>query len=127
MNVYILGNPLIEKDSLPLKILPLLKESFSKITFLHLDPTEEMPHEEHFILIDAVEGIKEVTLFDDTDIEKFVSSPQVSWHDFDLGFQLKLSKKVGTIQKITIIGVPMGMDEEEAFRGVKGVVEEVVG
>lgn len=54
-----------------------------------------------------------------TDIDKIESSPNVSMHDFDLGFQLKLMKKLGKIDKVTIIGVPQNINESQVLEQIK--------
>ncbi|MBU0467315.1 MAG: hypothetical protein KJ718_05105 [Nanoarchaeota archaeon] len=115
--IYILGNPSFESDSLPVKLLPKLKSSLPNFQFIHLDPTENLPEEEHLILIDIILGIKEVKVL--TDIDKIESSPNVSMHDFDLGFQLKLMKKLGKIDKVTIIGVPQNINESQVLEQIK--------
>lgn len=117
MKIYVLGNPNFEKDSLPVKILPKLKKSFPNFEFTHLDPTENLPEEPHLILIDTILNTSEVKIL--RDIDKIENSPQVSLHDFDLGFQLKLAKKLGHIDKVTIIGVPEHIEEDEAIEQIK--------
>ncbi|MFH1290717.1 MAG: hypothetical protein ABIH92_04895 [Nanoarchaeota archaeon] len=118
--IYILGNPSFESDSLPVKLLPKLQSSLPEFKFIHLDPTENLPEEEHLILIDTILNLKEIKVL--TNIDKIQSSPNVSMHDFDLGFQLKLMKKLGKIDKVTIIGVPDKGDEEQTLNKIKSVL-----
>ena len=40
MKVFVFGNPLVEKDSLVLKMLPELRRRFPEIEFQEVDPTE---------------------------------------------------------------------------------------
>jgi hypothetical protein len=117
--VYVLGNPLEQKDSLPLKILPRLKKQFPKIDFQHLDPTENFPEEENLILIDTIVGIDKVCVLGLGDLDKVELSPQCSLHDFDLGFQLKLMKKLGKLKDVKIIGIPANYDEKKAIEEIK--------
>jgi len=105
-NVYVLGNPVVPSDGLPLKIVSKLQKRLPKFSFVHFDPTEEINLEtqQELILIDTVIGIKQVTKFDN--LEKFLLSPRVSAHDFDLSVSLRLLEKLGKIKKVTIIGMP---------------------
>lgn len=117
--IYILGNLNIEVDSLPLKLIPKLKEAFPEIDFVVLDPTENVPEEEHLLIIDTIINSDEVKVL--KDIDRIESSPTCSLHDFDLGMQLKIMKKLGKVKDVTIIGVPplSMITEEEALVGIK--------
>lgn len=104
--IFILGNPIVVKDSLPLTFLPRLKKEFPKIAFVHLDPTEEFTIEKGgtLCIIDSVEGIKNVTQFQG--LSDFEKSPRFSVHDYDLLLDLSLQKKLGKIRNFIIIGIP---------------------
>ncbi len=121
--IYIAGNPLVREDSLPLKLMPKLKEHFPSIEFVELEPTDSMPEEHTLHIIDTVIGLDKVTVI--KDIDKIVTGKVYSLHDFDLGFNLKLMKKTGKIENAYIIGVPAHMNEEEAFEGVKKAVKKI--
>ncbi len=104
MNIYVCGNPLVKEDSLPLRILPALQKRFPDINFVEFEPTEDLPKEDNLIIIDTVINAKDVMLIDD--IDKFVQTKALSLHDFDLGLNLKLAKKLGRLKSVKIIGVP---------------------
>lgn len=118
MNIFVVGNSLIKQDNLPLRLLPKLKKQFPKIIFLHIDPNEDFipPKNEPCIIIDTVVGIKTVTIFNN--IDAFLVTRSVSPHDYDLGFHLKLLKKMGKLGKITIIGIPPTLSLNEAWMRV---------
>ena len=78
MNVYFLGNELIEEDSLPLRLIPELKKDLKSINFLELDPTEGLPDEENLILIDSIINTEKIIIFTEKDIDKFEKSPNYS-------------------------------------------------
>ena len=118
-NVYLLGNPLIEQDSLPVRLLPKLKISFPNINFQIIDPTENFSEEEHLVIIDTIVNANKVSILTEKDFDKIQSLPNYSLHDFDLGMQLKLMKKLGKLKRVMIIGVPSDGDENE-------IVEEIV-
>lgn len=121
MNVFVFGNPNIEEDSLPLRILPRLQKEFPNIVFETLDPNEEWEIPENLAIIDTVVGIKDVTIFDSLDV--FESAPRVSLHDFDAYANLRLLTKLGKIGSIKIIGVPSDMQENAAFEKVKSLLK----
>ncbi len=124
MKIYVLGNPLLEEDNLPLKILPKLKGLFPEIDFLELDPTENFPEEDKIVLIDSVAKINEVVLI--KDVEKITPPPNYSVHDFDLGFQLKLMKKLGKLKDLTIIGLPNNLSEKEALIKLRETISKLL-
>ena len=111
--VYVLGNPLLEEDSLPLRLLPRLRKAFPDIEFLEIDPTEEFPEEDELVIIDTVLNTEKVVVI--KDIDKLSSQPNYSLHDFDLSFQLKMMKKMGKLKEVEIIGLPPDLDEKEAI------------
>ncbi len=114
MKILIFGNPLIEKDSLPLKLLPKLKEQVPNIEFIEFDPTEGLEKQgRSLIILDCVEDIEKVQIIDS--IDKIQTNKLYSMHDFDLGYNLKLLKKLNLIDDIKIIGVPMNVKEEDAL------------
>jgi len=112
MTIYLCGNPLLPFDSLPLKLKPKLEKAFPQIDFIELDPNENLkPENKELIIIDTVEGIDEVMVIDD--IDKIKTEKIYSLHDFDLGYNLKLLQKLGELESVKIIGVPMEGDEEK--------------
>jgi len=113
--IYIFGNVLLDFDNLPIKLAPKLKKTFPEIDFIIHDPNENLkPENNELIIIDTVEGLKETIIIDE--IKKIKSSPTCSMHDFDLGFNLKLLKKLGKLKKIIIFGVPMNINEKKALK-----------
>lgn len=109
--IYLVGNLLVKEDSLPIKLKPELEKHFPQIDFKEYDPTEDLPEDtEDLVIIDTVEGLKEPQVF--TDIDAFSSQKAYSMHDFDLGWSLKLYKKLRMFKTIKIIGVPStGLDD----------------
>lgn len=124
MKIYVIGNPLVDEDSAPLKMLPLLKKSFPKIDFQTADPNENFPPEgeKDLIIIDTVKGIKKPMLLDLDDFDAVKKTP-VSPHDYDLLFHLLLLKKTKRLGKVVIIGVTSGDDLEE----VKKIILQLSG
>jgi hypothetical protein len=119
--VFVLGNPLLEEDSLPLRLLPGLREAFPAVEFREIDPTEDLRVlGRRPILIDTVVGPKDVVVLNGT--ERVEDGPKCSMHDMDLGMSLKLMTKAGMIDSVTIIGVPAAMKEKEALEKTKRIL-----
>jgi Ni,Fe-hydrogenase maturation factor len=123
MKIYVLGNTLVKKDSLPVRLMPILKKEFPDIEFIEFEPTEDFPKERALVILDTVINAKEVCLI--TDIDKIISEKAVSLHDFDLGYNLKLMKKFGMIESVNIIGVPPYFDEKKAISGIKRIIKRL--
>jgi hypothetical protein len=110
MTVYVFGNPDLAMDALPLRLIPALQKEFPGTTFVALDPNEDWDVPSHMLILDTVVGISAVTVF--TDLSAFVQAPRLTCHDFDAYANLLLMKKLGKIDKVTIVGVPAGASEE---------------
>lgn len=111
--VYVFGNPLVKEDSLPPRLIDKLRKEFPSLEFKEFDTVEDLELEKELNIIDTVKGIKKVELIED--VEKIVTDKIYSMHDFDLGYNLKLWKKMKMIDNVRIFGVPMGMKEKEAL------------
>jgi hypothetical protein len=116
MKIYVIGNPLVSEDSLPLQLLPRLKESYPRIRFEEADPNDNFIPEEGSYIIDTVKGLDRVTRFDSLDA--FEVTESVSPHDYDLGFHLLLLQKLHKITSVGIIGVPKNGNSEDVFKAV---------
>ena len=106
---------MLKQDSLPLKLIDDLRQKFGNMEFKEFDPTSENLEKEgrNLNIIDTVEGIDKVMLITDIDIIK--TQKVYSMHDFDLGYNLKLLKKLGYLDSIKIFGVPMDIRKNEAL------------
>ena len=123
-NIYIIGNPIVNRDNLPYLLLPKLTKDFPDISFVLFDPTEELPIQKSYIFIDAVEGIDTVTIFED--LTAFSQIKGVSVHDFDLLTDLLLLIKLGKIKKISIVGIPMKKNPYEIYSQVTKAVSTLL-
>ncbi|MBN2016233.1 hypothetical protein JW766_05390 [Candidatus Dojkabacteria bacterium] len=125
MKVYVFGNPDFEGDTVALKAVEKIKGKVNGVGFITVNPNEDLPFagEDNVIIMDAVQGIKEVTLIDQSDLDKLKIDSSVTAHDFDLGFQLKYLKKLDKLKKITIIGLPQtgNIDYSELTRLLDGL------
>ncbi len=110
MKILVFGNPLVQEDSIAIRVASLLKGRFE---FKFVDAAEEIESEgKNPVILDAVEGVRKVELIQDLD--RLQTSPVYSMHDFDLGIALKLLKKVGKIKSVRIIAIPKNYEVEKA-------------
>ena len=120
MTILVFGNPDIEKDALPLRLLARLQERFPSHTFVAADPNEEYDVPEEIIVIDTIENAGDVSIFDS--LAAFEKTPRITLHDFDALTYLRHLIKIGRIKKIKIIGVPPMLAEKEAFAHVTAML-----
>jgi len=112
--IYVFGNPLLEFDNLPIKLLPKLQKIFPEIDFVIQDPNENLqPENGKLCIIDTAFGIDKIRIIED--LEKIQLDKIYSAHDFDLGFNLKLLQKIGELKKVVIFGVPDKIDKKDAL------------
>jgi hypothetical protein len=123
MTVYMAGNPMVKEDNMPFRIMSVLQERFPQIEFKELEPTENLPDEKTLNIIDTVLGIEQVELI--TNVDKIVTGKVYSMHDFDLGFNLKLMKKLGKVKTVRVIGIPPEISEKDALEGVTKILKEI--
>lgn len=112
--ILVFGNPLVVQDSLAINLMPKLQKQFPEFDFFHLDPTENLEeYGTELRIIDVVYGIKKPVII--TDPDKLKTEKITSMHDFDLAYNLKLLIKAGKIKSVRILGLPLEMNENEAF------------
>jgi Ni,Fe-hydrogenase maturation factor len=120
--IFICGNPLVDTDSLPFRILPELKAKLPEIDFIDFDPTENFPQEDPLIIIDTVINAKKVMVI--RDLLNLGDAPHVSAHDADLAFHLKWLEKMGKLPNLVIFGVPVDGDGKAVIKDVVGEIRK---
>lgn len=107
MTIFIIGNPLVPNDNLPIKWKARLEKIFPEIKFEMADVNENFPRmgERNIVVLDTVINIKEPMIFNLDDFKKTKKSP-ASLHDYDLLLHLLLLKKLKKIETVKIIGIP---------------------
>ncbi len=119
--ILVFGNPHLKEDNFALKVAEELRKSEVKnLRIEHcvvFDDIFKYKNHERLYLMDVVEGVKRVTIFDN--IDKIKSNRLFSLHDFDLGFYLKLMRTIGKLRRITVIGVPVKGDKKAMARKVR--------
>lgn len=122
---------MVEGDNLGLKLMDRLEKEFSEIEFIEVDAIEDLQnYGSKLKIIDAVVEIDEVRVLKLDSLEDFdkIEIGRVySMHDFDLGYNLKLLKKMKLIDSVEIICLPVGGGENEVFEKVCGLVRGMVG
>ena len=112
MNVYVFGNEYVAGDKRAIEVARELEGAIEGISFVFVNPNEDVPFVDHrhAVILDTVEGIKDVALVEGDRIDGLVLSPRGSVHDFDLAFQLRYLKKLNRLGEVTIIGIPQEGD-----------------
>lgn len=120
MIIYVFGNPDVPEDNSIYPVVEKLKNDFKDIQFIDIKPNEDLPFidEKNVILLDTIQGIDEVTILTENDLDKLIVNRSTTAHDYDLGFQLKYLKKLGKLQKITIIGIPNGKSDYQTIKTI---------
>jgi hypothetical protein len=103
MKVYVFGSD-FKGDHMARKVAKLLLPEARHDFVFSNDPTD-LFYENAVVILDAVKGIKKVTVFYNP--AEFQAEKIATLHDFDLGYFLKLADKMQMQKKMTIIGVPM--------------------
>ncbi|MDP2973784.1 MAG: hypothetical protein Q8N60_01920 [Candidatus Diapherotrites archaeon] len=120
--IFVAGNPLIEQDSLALRVAEKLKGKIRGIEFKPIESLDALQEKEkqNLCLMDVAVGIKKVQLIES--VEKLFTKQPVSSHDFDLAMQLKILQKLGKLGKVKIIAVPT----DYSLRKAAGEVETLI-
>lgn len=126
LKVYVFGNQDVDFDNTPFTVTKRIGDSFPEVMFVVIKPNEDLPFADgqDAIIMDAVEGLKEVTRIQNEDLTKIILPPRSTAHDFDLGFQLKYLTKLGKLGKITLIGLPM--DEPINYTRIHSIFKKLV-
>ena len=80
--IFVFGNPLVEKDSLALRVAERLKGKIKGIEFEAVESLDEVEERNDLYIMDVAFGIEKVQVIEDLD--KLETKQPVSGHDFDL-------------------------------------------
>ena len=126
MRVYLFGNEYVAEDKRAIEVARELEGAVDSISFVLVGPNEDVPFvdERRVVILDTVQGIREVTLVEGDEVDGFILAPRGSVHDFDLAFQLRYLKKLGKLGEITIVGIPQE-GEIDYFR-IQSILRKLV-
>ncbi|MEW6529020.1 MAG: hypothetical protein AB1391_03970 [Candidatus Micrarchaeota archaeon] len=111
MKILVFGNPFINGDSIVFNIVKKLKRKFC---FKILESVEDIENEgKNLLILDSAEGISKICIL--KDLDRLETNALYSMHDFDIALTLKLLKKIGKIESVTIIAVPKGYALKKAL------------
>ena len=133
MKILIFGNALVKQDNIPLRILPQLKQKFPDIEFKEIDSTETLQNETdqngNLTILDTaidIDQIKTLKLKTEDDFKKLQLPNNLSMHDFDLAYNLRLLKKIKLINQVKIICLPIETGEDGVIKSVKEILKKLV-
>lgn len=126
MKVCVFGNQDLSEDNVALEIAEELSKNVENVEFVFVEPNEDVPfaNEERVVIMDVVEGINKVKVFNEGSIDRLILSPRTSVHDFDLGFQLKYLKKLGKLNDVVIIGLPR--NKKVSYSSIQSILRKLV-
>ena len=103
--VLYFGNETVPSDRAAIEAVNRIEESLPGIDFIHCNSPEDIMRYggEDFFVLDVARGIKKITIFSNPDLIK--ERKINSLHDFDLGFFLKLLKKLKE-NEFRVIAIP---------------------
>jgi Ni,Fe-hydrogenase maturation factor len=126
VNVYVFGNPDVEGDSPAIRAAEKLKKSLKSTDFIFIKPNQDLPFtgEKPVVILDTVQGIDQVTVLDEKDLDKLIISKSITAHDYDLGFQLKYLIKLKKLTGLKIVGIPQtGVID---YRRIQSILRKLV-
>ena len=108
MKVYVFGNEYVAEDKRAIEVARELEGTIEDISFVFVNPNEDAPfvNERHIVILDTVQGLRDVALVEGDVGDGLTLSPRGSVHDFDLTFQLRYLKKLDKLGRVTVIGIP---------------------
>jgi Ni,Fe-hydrogenase maturation factor len=126
MEIYVFGNEYVAEDKRALDVARELQGTIEGISFALVDPNEDVPfvNERHVVILDTVQGIRDVVLVEGDGIDRLILSPRATVHDFDLAFQLKYLRKIGRLGEVKVIGVPQ--EGEVDYPCVRSILRKLV-
>jgi Ni,Fe-hydrogenase maturation factor len=126
VEIYVFGNEYVTEDKRALDVARELQGTIEGISFAFVDPNEDVPfvNERHVVILDTVQGIRDVVLVEGDGIDRLILSPRATVHDFDLAFQLKYLRKIGRLGEVKVIGVPQ--EGEVDYPRVRSILRKLV-
>lgn len=121
--VLCFGNEFVEMDRLPIILYKELKNKIPGVEFICCEsPNEILDYSgyDRVFILDTVKGIKDVSIIKDFDLLK--ERKMFTLHDFDLSLFLKLLNKIKEMKNLSIIGIPIGYQKEEAEEKIKRIL-----
>ena len=108
MKVYVFGNEYVAEDRRAIEVARELEGTLDGISFVFVDPNADVPFmdEQRVVILDTVQGARDVALVEGGELEGLILSPRGSVHDFDLAFQLRYLKRLGKLGHVTMISIP---------------------
>lgn len=117
--ILFFGSESVRGDNLAFKLFEKLKEKYKNLNMKKSNNAMDVIDYlgEKLIIIDAVKGIDDVTVFDD--ITAFKKIKSVSTHDMDLGSVLLMMDAANKVKKVRIIGIPIGSNVSDVILEVE--------
>jgi Ni,Fe-hydrogenase maturation factor len=126
MRVYVFGNEYVAADKRAIEVARELEKTLEGVSFVFVNPNEDLPFvdERRVLILDTVQGIRDVSLIEGDSVDALILSPRGSVHDFDLAFQLRYLKKLNKLGEVSIIGIPQ--EGEVDYLRIQSILRKLV-
>ena len=126
MQVYVFGKEDVPEDRKAIDVAERLGNTTRDLSFVFVKPNEDVPFvgEQRVVILDTVSGIHDVALIEGDEVERLISPPRGSVHDFDLTFQLKYLRKINRLGRVVIVGIPQ--EGEIDYRRIQSILRKLV-
>ena len=126
MKVYFFGNEYVAEDKRAIEVARELEGAVDGISFVFVGPNDDVPFvdERRVVILDTVQGIREVTLVEGEEVDDFIMAPRGSVHDFDLAFQLRYLKKLNRLGEVSLISIPQ--EGEVDYLRIQSILRKLV-
>jgi Ni,Fe-hydrogenase maturation factor len=126
MKVYVFGNEYVAADKRAIEVARELEKTLEDVSFVFVNPNEDLPFvdERRVLILDTVQGIRDVLLIEGDSVDALILSPRGSVHDFDLAFQLRYLKKLNKLGEVSIIGIPQ--EGEVDYLRIQSILRKLV-
>jgi Ni,Fe-hydrogenase maturation factor len=116
----------VAEDKRAIEVARELEGAVDSISFVLVGPNEDVPFvdERRVVILDTVQGIREVTLVEGDEVDGFILAPRGSVHDFDLAFQLRYLKKLNRLGEVSLIGIPQ--EGEVDYLRIQSILRKLV-
>ena len=121
--VLCFGSEDVKGDEIAFSVCKELVGNVDGVRFVRCDtPMDVVGYSatENLFIMDAVRGLKEVSVFES--INDFRRTKSVTAHDNDLGLLLRVLTEMRMLPEVKIIGIPIGSNASEAVEGVRSIL-----
>ena len=119
MKLFVFGS-LSPGDDIAPRVARALGNGFQPV---FTDDPAAIIGEKQAVILDAVRGIRKVTVL--SGVKSIKGTRLSSLHDFDLGYFLRLADELGIVPEITVVGLPMEGDFNAILKDARASLRQL--